>query len=165
MKNTNWGYPTEIVIVAGRGDSHSALAAFDAALVDAGVGNVSLVKLTSILPPNIKILDTPPTFPPGSNVPAIYTSYVTSDFPCRIAATLVLQPTRGGPILVAETSRKATTTNKVEQEALSIIESMTLNRKIQLQGSPIIKTIEHEVKERHYSAVFAGVIYSKLEFP
>lgn len=40
------------VTVSGKGGGKTELNAFDSALVDAGVGNYNLVRLSSILPPN-----------------------------------------------------------------------------------------------------------------
>lgn len=50
--------PKKAYITKGSGVSDvSELNAFDKALLDAGVGNASLVKCTSILPPDIQILN------------------------------------------------------------------------------------------------------------
>jgi len=43
--------PSQFFMVAGKGDSEYALNAFDLALLDAGIGNLNLIKVSSILPP------------------------------------------------------------------------------------------------------------------
>lgn len=44
-----------IQITSGTGKGHTKLAAFDAALNEAGVANYNLIKLSSIIPPNSKL--------------------------------------------------------------------------------------------------------------
>lgn len=44
-----------IYVVAGQGEGHTTVAAFDAALKQAGVYNYNLVQLSSIIPPGSKI--------------------------------------------------------------------------------------------------------------
>ena len=43
--------PKQYFIVAGKGEGFTPLNAFDAALGDAGVGDLNLVKVSSIVPP------------------------------------------------------------------------------------------------------------------
>ncbi len=43
--------PTCYFLTAGRGVASTELNAFDAALLDAGVGDTNLIKMSSILPP------------------------------------------------------------------------------------------------------------------
>ena len=55
------GEPTSpaltIRISAGRGTGRTRLAAFDAALRDAGVGDFNLIRLSSVIPPHSKVLE------------------------------------------------------------------------------------------------------------
>ncbi len=57
-------------IVSGTGTGNTALTAFDAAVLNAGIGNFNLVKVSSIVPPNCRREKAPPeTFlNPGSIV-------------------------------------------------------------------------------------------------
>ena len=43
--------PERFIIVSAAAEAGYALTAFDAALLKAGIGNVNLVKISSILPP------------------------------------------------------------------------------------------------------------------
>ncbi|MHA2407459.1 MAG: pyruvoyl-dependent arginine decarboxylase [Candidatus Ranarchaeia archaeon] len=162
MSEYNWGYPTKVSIVSGVGDSHSEIAAFDAALVNAGIGDVSLIKLTSILPSEVVISNEAPEFLPGSNIPAIYTSFVSSNSLDLIAAAIVIQPTEGGPHLVAEVSGRSMNANQAEKEANEIVGMMARNRSLRITKNPICKSIEHQVKKDHHSAVFVGVVYQEI---
>lgn len=44
-----------IYVVSGQGEGHTTMAAFDAALKEAGVYNYNLIQLSSIVPPNSKV--------------------------------------------------------------------------------------------------------------
>lgn len=44
-----------IYVTSGTGIGQTQLAAFDTALLHAGIGNFNLIKLSSVIPPNIKI--------------------------------------------------------------------------------------------------------------
>ncbi len=59
------------------GESISQLNAFDTALLKSGVGNVNLVKMSSILPPNCRYKENI-VLPPGDLVPVAYAS-ISSD--------------------------------------------------------------------------------------
>ena len=79
--------PTCYWLCAGASKANSSLNAFDAALLDAGIGNVNIVKMSSILPPKIKRIS-PIKIPEGSLVPAAYAS-ITSDTPGELIAAAV----------------------------------------------------------------------------
>lgn len=63
--------PERFMIVAATAEADHALTAFDAALLKAGIGNVNLVRLSSILPPGCKE-ENNINFPPGAFVPTAY---------------------------------------------------------------------------------------------
>ncbi len=65
--------PKKAYLVKGCGLSRtSELNAFDNALLDAGVGNTSLVKCTSILPPDVEIVNEMREVVNGEILPSIY---------------------------------------------------------------------------------------------
>ncbi|MBP6930022.1 pyruvoyl-dependent arginine decarboxylase [Patescibacteria group bacterium] len=57
-----------ITISSGQGEGSTKLAAFDAALWDAGVANYNLIKLSSVIPPNSKLIIGSPGNPRGKKV-------------------------------------------------------------------------------------------------
>lgn len=69
--------PNKFYLVAGESEGMTPLNAFDNALVDAGIGNTNLVKMSSILPPNCTKIK-PVLLPLGSLVPVAYASKVSS---------------------------------------------------------------------------------------
>ncbi len=77
--------PQKIVLTKGIGQGSTSLNAFDSALLNAGVGNFNLVRVSSIVPPNSKIInlntDSEDVLPAvGSIIPTVY-SYLISNRP------------------------------------------------------------------------------------
>ncbi len=86
--------PNLFTLTAGAGEAASALNAFDAALLDAGIGNLNLLRVSSILPPRSlyrERLD----IPPGSLLPVAYGSITCSEPGALIAAAVAVG--RGDP--------------------------------------------------------------------
>ena len=79
--------PTKYFLVSGCAEGFTELNAFDAALINAGVGNTNLVRLSSILPPRCEEIP-PVRIPQGALLPAAYSS-VTSDEPGRVLTAAV----------------------------------------------------------------------------
>ncbi len=63
--------PNILSLVAGVGDAKNYLNAFDMALLDAGICNVNLIRISSIMPPKAEIIPLP-NIPMGSLVPTAY---------------------------------------------------------------------------------------------
>lgn len=69
-------------MVAGAAEAPTPLNAFDGALRDAGIGDLNLVKVSSIVPPDCRKVD-PQPIAPGSLVATAYSS-ITSDLPGEV---------------------------------------------------------------------------------
>ncbi|HEY8416486.1 MAG TPA: arginine decarboxylase, pyruvoyl-dependent [Limnochordales bacterium] len=79
--------PKKFTLVAGAAEGETRLNAFDNALLVAGIGNLNLLRVSSILPPaaeHVEKLD----IPPGSLTPTAY-GYITSDVPGEQIAAAV----------------------------------------------------------------------------
>jgi arginine decarboxylase len=74
--------PTRYFLASGASEGYTPLNAFDGALLQAGIGNTNIVKMSSIVPPHCKPIS-PVTLPPGALVPAAYAS-IASDIPGEI---------------------------------------------------------------------------------
>lgn len=69
--------PTKYFFAYGCAEGFTELNAFDAALINAGVGNTNLVRMSSILPPHCE--EVPPVrLPQGSLVPVAYSAISSS---------------------------------------------------------------------------------------
>ena len=72
---------------AGNAEGSTPLNAFDNALLAAGIGNVNLVKVSSIFPPAAEVVPLP-RVKPGAIVPAAYAA-ITSEVPGEVVAAAV----------------------------------------------------------------------------
>jgi arginine decarboxylase len=98
--------PTKAITMAaatvGHAEGGTPLNAFDNALLAAGIGNVNLVKVSSIVPPDVAIVELP-KIRSGGLVPTAYAA-VTSEVPGQTVAAAVGyalpdDPTRPGVIM------------------------------------------------------------------
>jgi arginine decarboxylase len=72
---------------AGHAEGGTILNAFDNALLAAGLGNINLIKVSSIVPPDVEIVELP-KIKPGALVPTAYAA-MTSDVPGQTVAAAV----------------------------------------------------------------------------
>lgn len=79
--------PTRYFVTAAAAEGSSRLNAFDNALLSARIGNVNLVRLSSILPPGA-MYDSDLQLPPGALVPTAYGAII-SDVPGEQIAAAV----------------------------------------------------------------------------
>ncbi len=66
--------PNIFCLVQGTGEARMPLNAFDMALLNAGVGDTNLVRMSSIVPPSCEMVDEV-ALPPGGLIPIAYASY------------------------------------------------------------------------------------------
>src|SRR2546428_965498 len=78
---------TMAAATAGHAEGGSCLNAFDNALLAAGIGNLNLIKVSSILPPEVPVIDLP-KIKLGALIPTAYAA-VTSETPGEIIAAAV----------------------------------------------------------------------------
>ena len=81
------GKVTMAAATAGHAEGGTTLNAFDNALLAAGIGNINLIKVSSILPPEVPVIDLP-KIKPGAIVPTAYAA-MTSETPGEIVAAAV----------------------------------------------------------------------------
>lgn len=66
-----WKKVTKGAASAGHAEGPTPLNAFDNALLAAGIGNINLVKISSIIPPDVDMVDLP-RIKPGALIPTAY---------------------------------------------------------------------------------------------
>ena len=81
--------PTHYFIAAGDAEGYSPLNAFDQALLEAGVGDTNLVRMSSILPPSCERIE-PIDLPYGALVPVAYADMVSSNPGEYVAAAVAI---------------------------------------------------------------------------
>ena len=78
---------TMAAATVGHAEGGTPLNAFDNALLTAGIGNVNLLKISSIIPPDVAIVDLP-KIKPGALIPTAY-AVMSSDVPGQTVAAAV----------------------------------------------------------------------------
>ena len=136
---------TMAAATAGHAEGGTTLNAFDNALLAAGIGNINLVKVSSIVPPDVSIIELP-KIKPGAIVPTAYAA-MTSETPGETVAAAVgyaLPDDPGKNGVIMEFHGVAT-----RDEAERQIRAM-LDEAFQVRGETIHKTqifaVEHTVE-------------------
>ncbi len=147
--------PTHYFVCAGDAEGYSPLNAFDQALIDAGVGDVNLVRLSSILPAGCRRVD-PFGFPGGALVPVAYSRMVSSTPGETISAAVAIAVPEdtSEPGLIMEHHAAAPLGEVVEQVRRMAQEGMRYRERA---VGEIITAGEEHVVEQH-GAAFAGVV-------
>ena len=147
--------PTRYFLVSGASEGYTPLNAFDGALLQAGIGNTNIVKMSSIVPPHCKLV-APIPLPPGALVPAAYAA-LTSDVPgeiisAGIAVALPEDENQNG--LIMEYSAKGEQ-RKIEE----IVRNMAVEG-MKVRGWKIkdLKSIVIEHKVKKIGAALAAVV-------
>ena len=136
---------TMAAATVGHAEGGTSLNAFDNALLAAGIGNINLVKISSILPPEVPVVDLP-KIKPGALIPTAYAA-VTSDIPGeRLAAAVGFavpdDPAKNGVIMEFHG-------HGTRAEAGQAIQAM-LEEAFRVRGEPIremrVVAVEHTVE-------------------
>ncbi len=147
--------PTKFFFVKGKAEGYKPLNAFDGALLDAGVGNTNLVKMSSIIPPKCQEIE-PIPLPPGALVPVAYAS-ITSEKPGEIISAAVaaaFPEDENYPALIMEYADKAP-----KDEVEKIVRKMA-EEGMKMRGKSIknIKSVAIEHRVEKVGCVFAAVV-------
>ena len=144
----------KIAIVSGKDEGPTKLNAFDNALSDAGIGDVNLIKVSSMLSANTEITDLPP-LKPGSMVNCVL-SEITSDNP-RDEITAVVAVAIGDELgCVVETKGINKKEDELIDEARFMVTYMMEKREVEIKEL-IVKKATATVKE--IASVVASVVY------
>ncbi|MHB1679065.1 MAG: pyruvoyl-dependent arginine decarboxylase [bacterium] len=145
--------PDIYTMVSGVSEGTSKLNAFDIAILNAGVGNTNLIRLSSILPPNTKFASKI-NYSRGSLVPIAYGSIVSDKKNEIIAASVAIAITEEdgfGVIMeysgICSADEAKATVSKMAEDAIQY-------RKMALKE---IKSIAIEHKVENIGCAFCGV--------
>jgi arginine decarboxylase len=147
--------PTQYFLVSGASDGSTPLNAFDGALLQAGIGNTNIVKMSSIVPPRCQLI-APVPLPPGALIPAAYAS-ITCDVPGEVisaAVALALTENADRPGLIMEYSSRG------DRATIEEIVREMVREGMKLRGWPIkeLKSIGIEYKVKKVGAALAAVV-------
>ena len=145
--------PTRYTLAVGGAEGITPLNAFDNALLAAGIGNLNLLKVSSILPAGAKYVEVL-QIPPGSLVPTAYCSRASAVPGERIAAAVAVGLSRDsfGVIMEFEGTGKR---EEAEAEVTRMLEAAFAQRRMKLHDVKI-RSVDHEVKT--VGAVMAAAV-------
>ena len=147
--------PTIHFLTCGTSEGYTQLNAFDGALLQAGVGNANLMKMSSIIPPGCRFVE-PQQLPPGALVPAAYAE-ITSDLPGEVISAGVAAAYPGDdsqPGLIMEYSASG------HKEDIEAIVRRMASEGLQMRGleTKEIRSLAVQHKVEKVGAAFACVV-------
>jgi len=147
--------PKQYFIVAGKGEGFTPLNAFDAALGDAGIGDLNLVKVSSIVPPGCQKIE-PKLIAPGSLIAIAYAAKTSTLHGEVIAASVAVgipeDQERAGIIMEYSALGHR---QEVEEIVRAMAEHALRDRGLKIKS---IESRAIEVKVERIAAAFAGVV-------
>lgn len=149
-----WKKVTKAAATAGHAEGSTPLNAFDNALLAAGIGNVNLVKISSIIPPDVDIVDLP-RIKPGILVPTAY-ACITGRVPGEVISAAVgyalpLDRTKAGVIMEHH--------DRVPKDTSERMIRQMLEEAFQVRGEKIreIKVVSSEHRVERLGCALAAV--------
>ena len=147
--------PNAVWASAGAAEGDTELNAFDNALLAAQVGNLNLIRISSVLPQGATVLDEAPQIRPGSLVPTVYSVHVSARPGETVAAAVGIGIAEGSHGMIYESH--GTSRGEVEATVRQMIDEGFARRGLCLK-EVIVRSIEHKV-ERIGCAVAAVVLW------
>lgn len=136
--------PKKFFLTAAAAEGHSELTAFDNALLAGGIGNINLVRVSSILPPSAEY-DPDLKIPPGSLVPTAY-GYICSEVPGEVIAAAVGVGMSADTFGVIMEFSGRTTARAAEAKIEAMLRESFASRGLELKEIKI-KSVEHKVQK------------------
>jgi len=132
-----WALPRRVILTAGSGVGSTPLRAFDAALLDAGIGDFNLVRVSSIVPAGAEVCymerggkEYVAKMSKGTIVPVVYSMVTSGEGGKTVAAALAVgipqDRDRNGVILEASIVGSKQT---AEDQACRMVEEALLARR------------------------------------
>jgi arginine decarboxylase len=136
--------PNAVWASAGAAEGDTELNAFDNALLAAQVGNLNLIRVSSVLPQDATVLDAPPQITPGSLVPTVYSAHISARPGETVAAAVAIGVGDGTHGMIYESRGRS------RAEAESTVRRMICegfdNRDLKLK-EVVIRSVEHKVEQ------------------
>jgi arginine decarboxylase len=147
--------PNAVWASAGAAEGDTELNAFDNALLAARVGNLNLIRVSSVLPQDATVLEEPLQITPGSLVPTVYSVQVSAEPGEVVAAAVGIGVGEGSHGMIYESH--GASRSEVEATVRKMIDEGFARRGLCLK-EVIVRSIEHKV-ERIGCAVAAVVLW------
>lgn len=144
--------PTKFTLCAGSAEGPTRLNAFDNALLAAGIGNLNLLRVSSVLPPGCREVGKL-SIPPGSLTPTAYGTITSSTPGERIAAAVAVGFTENSFGMIMEYSGVCTK-EEAERKVSHMVEEAFKQRHL-----PLAKVMAKgtDIVVQHIATAFAAV--------
>jgi len=144
----------KIAIVSGKAEGPTKLNSFDNALLDAGIGNVNLIKVSSMLEKNTELMKLP-KLNPGSMINCVL-SCVSSDKKGNLISASVAIAIGDNLGCVVENSQINQDPEEVRKESVAMVKYM-----MEVRGETIHELIVEEINHtvENIGTVVASVVY------
>lgn len=145
----------KVAITSGKAEGPSKLNAFDNALLDAGIGDVNLIKVSSILPKNTNIVELP-KLTPGAMTNCVLSVQVSNNPGDLITVVIAACTSVDDFGCVVEHSGINEDPEKLKSEAIDMVKYMMDIRNLKIKEL-IVEESSHIVER--LGAVVASVVY------
>ncbi len=144
----------KVSITTGKAEGPTKLNAFDNALLDAGIGDINLIKVSSILPAGAEIVNLP-EFSAGKMVNTVL-SYVSSDHEGDLISAVIAVAVGDDLGCVVEYSGINHDSGKIKEKAVNMVKYMMQIREKEIRKI-IVEQQDHIVKKQ--GAAVAALVY------
>jgi arginine decarboxylase len=144
----------KVAITSGKAEGPTKLNAFDNALLDAGIGDVNLIKVSSIIPANTEIIELT-KLTPGDMINCVL-SYTSSSKPGDLISSAIAVATSSDFGCVVEHNGINRNPEEIRKEAIDMVKYMMQVRNMEIKEL-IVEEINHEVID--LGAVVASLVY------
>ncbi len=147
-----------VSITSGKAEGSTKLNAFDNALLNAGIGNVNLIKVSSIIPPGTMVVELPP-LEIGSMVNCVLSHAVSDRRKDLISAAIAVAFSEDMGCVV-ENAGINKDPWQIREESIYMVEEMMKRRDREIKDL-IVEEINHRVEK--CGAVVAALVYLEDE--
>ncbi len=144
----------KIAITSGKAEGPSKLNAFDNALLDAGIGDVNLIKVSSIIPADFKFVELP-ELKPGAMINCVL-AHKSSKNKGDVLTAVIAVATSADFGCVVEHSSTNEDPEEVREMAVFMVKEMMKTRKMEIKEI-IVEEISHTVQNG--GSVVAAIVY------
>lgn len=144
----------KVSITSGAAEGPTKLNAFDNALLNAGIGNVNLIKVSSIIPANTRIVELP-EIKPGTMINCVL-SQVCSNKKGNLISAAIAVATSNDFGCVVEHNGVNEKPHRIREEAREMVKYMLKIRNKEIKDL-VVEEINHEVE--NWGAAVAALIF------
>lgn len=153
--------PSTVLLTSGVGEGHTPLNAFDHALLDAGVGDFNLIKVSSIVPSGAVVEKSKQKLskiPNGSLIHAVYTQSISGSKGKKVATVLAAAiPKNQKAGVIFESSSDKADIKELEEIVTKMIKEAYKKRGLEI-GKIIYTSGQIEVKKGYACSVSLAVL-------